>query len=154
MKENYEKTGLSAFILALLGFVTLGLTVFPAMACALISKRQALAAGKPTDGYATSAVVVSLFLFALIFLAFVGGGAALLKSDVGINLISPETVQSLMLATGTLGIVCVILMLARSKNQHEEERTRLRSLAGRGGGSSTDKSGQRWHRRRATTSRY
>ena len=154
MKENYEKTGHSAFVLAMLGFVTLGLTVPPAMACALVSKRQAQAAGRSTDGYATSALVISLFLMGLIFLALVVGGMALLRSDVGINLISEEVLQALMLATGTLGIICMILMLARTRNQHEEERTRLRRLAGRAGGSSTGKRGEHWHRRRVATGRH
>ena len=36
MKENHEKTGLAAFILALLGAFTFGITVIPALICALI----------------------------------------------------------------------------------------------------------------------
>jgi hypothetical protein len=151
MKENHEKTGLAAFILALLGLLTLGLTALPALACALISKRQAQAIGKPTDGYATSAVIVSLFLLGLAFLVFMGGGAAaLVNSDWGKGFISVDSIEALMYGTGLLVIVCLILVLARTRSQHDDERTRLRKLAGRGGGGSTGVPGQRWHRRRAT----
>ncbi|WP_035615837.1 hypothetical protein [Haloferula sp. BvORR071] len=149
MKENHEKTGYSAFILSLLGFLTLGLTVAPALACALISKRQSLAAGKPTDGFATSAVVISLFLMGLIMTALIGGAAIWAGADFGFEVLTMEVLQALMLATITMAVVCAVLMLARTKNQHEDERIRLRKLAGRGGGSSAGPS-RRWHRRRVT----
>ena len=65
MQENHEKTGFAAFIFALVGVLSLGLGVIPALICAVISKRQSEVAGAPTDGYATAAIVLSGFILAV-----------------------------------------------------------------------------------------
>jgi hypothetical protein len=133
MKENHEKTGLAAFILALAGVLSLGLAVIPALICALISKRQSEAAGAPTDGFATASMVISGFILTLWAIVIFGGGALLLGDGftLGIPNISSGTHLGLLIATGTGIALLAIAMVVRSRTRRREERRRLRRLAGR-----------------------
>ena len=134
MKENHEKTGLAAFILALAGVLSLGLAVIPALICAVISKRQSEAAGKPTDGFATASMVLSGFILTVWAVVILGGGAVMMGNDMKAELpnISVATLHTMLFATGfaILSVATVMLMAGRSKRRAEKRR--LRRLAGRG----------------------
>jgi predicted benzoate:H+ symporter BenE len=132
MKENHEKTGLAAFILALLGAFTFGITVIPALICALISKRQSEAEGKPTDGFTTASMVVSGFLlFSGCILVF-GFGAMFLESQANGPQISMNTIRALLIGTGTGIIAISLLMWYGGRSRRVEQRNRLMHLSGRG----------------------
>ena len=60
MKTNHASMGLAALILAVGGIFTLGLTIVPALICALVSKREAKAVGQPPHRYVTATIVVSI----------------------------------------------------------------------------------------------
>lgn len=131
MKENHEKTGLAAFILALLAPFTFGATVIPALICALISKRQSEAEGKPTDGFTTASMVVSGFmLFAGCVLVF-GFGSMFLETRASGQQISMNTIRALLIGTGAGIILLSLLMWYASRSRRVEQRSRLLLLSGR-----------------------
>jgi len=133
MKENHEKTGLAAFVLALAAILSLGIAVIPALICAVISKRQSEAAGVPTDGFATASMVISGFILGLWALVIFGGGALLLglgfRTDIP-NL-SEATQLGLLVATATGIALLAVAMVFQKRSRRREERRRLRQLAGR-----------------------
>jgi hypothetical protein len=134
MKENHEKTGLAAFILALAGVLSLGLAVIPALICAVISKRQSEAAGKPADGFATASIVLSGFILTVWAVVILGGGAVMMGNDMKAELpnLSVATLHNLLFATGFAIASVATVMLVNGRSKRRDEKRRLRRLAGRG----------------------
>ena len=133
MKENHEKTGLAAFILAVAAILSLGIAVIPALICALISKRQSEAAGVPTDGFATASMVICGFILALWALVIFGGSALLLGLGYKMEVpnLSEGTHLGLLIATGGGIALLALAMVFQKRARRREERRRLRQLAGR-----------------------
>ncbi|MCW1923252.1 hypothetical protein OKA05_11870 [Luteolibacter arcticus] len=133
MKENHEKTGLAAFILAVAAILSFGIAVIPALICAVISKRQSEAAGVPTDGFATASMVISGFILGLWALVIFGGGALLL--GLGYKMEVPNLSEAmhlgLLIATGSGIALLATALVVRNQTRRREQRRRLRQLAGR-----------------------
>lgn len=142
MNENHQKTGLAAFILSLVGVLTFGIAAIPAIICAVISKNQSRAAGVSTDGFATAAMVISGFMFALwgvvIALLLVGMTSGASGASEW-SIFTENSLRVLMVVTG-LGIALLLLpklmrktarFLKRNHRQVREQRRSMWKLAGR-----------------------
>jgi len=129
MKLYHEKLGLAAFVLALLGVLTAGLLVIPALICAILSKQAAEQAGLPRDGFATAGVVISGCVLAMWGLLLLTGSVVVL--GMGLNVHAPElTMENLrwiILGGGTLAFCLVAAMTGRRLAGAK----RMRRLAGR-----------------------
>ena len=125
----HEKLGLAAFILALLGVVTAGLLVIPALICAVLSKQAAGQAGLARDGFATAAAVISGCVLAVWGLLIVTGG--MIGLGMGLNIhapqISVEQLRWIILGAGMVSFCIASAMLAKRLAGAK----RMRRLAGR-----------------------
>lgn len=59
---DHPKTALAALILAVGGAFTLGLTVPPALICALVARREAKEEGKKPHRFVAAAIVTSILV--------------------------------------------------------------------------------------------